>query len=127
MADRRAGAPRLLRDGGQRMSGPLRVAVIADYAEEQWPSMDLVADMLMAHLAAEHRGAIEATLVRPRMPLRVSRISEGARSFDRVLARFADYPRVVRRLRGRFDVFHVVDHSYAHLVHALAPAPTLVT
>ena len=40
------------------MSAPLRVAVIADYAEEEWPSMDLVAEMLMAHLAAEHRGTV---------------------------------------------------------------------
>jgi glycosyltransferase involved in cell wall biosynthesis len=109
------------------MSAPLRVAVIADYAEEQWPSMDLVADMLMAHLAAEHAGGVEATLVRPPMPRRFSRLSARARSFDRVLARVIDYPRALARVRGRFDVYHVVDHSYAHLVHALPERRTLVT
>lgn len=31
-------------------SGKLRVAVIADYLEEGWPSMDLVADMLFDRL-----------------------------------------------------------------------------
>jgi glycosyltransferase involved in cell wall biosynthesis len=109
------------------MSAPLRVAVIADYVEERWPSMDLVADMLMAHLQAEHRGRVEPTLVRPRMPRRLGRLLGRARAFDRVLARFVDYPRTIAALRGRFDVYHVVDHSYAHLVHGLPPARTLVT
>ena len=109
------------------MSAALRVAVIADYAEEQWPSMDLVAEMLMAHLAAEHAGSVAATLVRPAMPRRLGRLAGAARSFDRVLARFVDYPRAVAPLRGRFDVYHVVDHSYAHLVHSLPAARTLVT
>ena len=109
------------------MSAPLRVALIADYAEEQWPSMDLVADMLAAHLAAEHRGGVEATLVRPPMARRFARLSDRARSLDRVLARFLDYPRTLAPLRRRFDVFHIVDHSYAHLVHALPPERTLVT
>jgi glycosyltransferase involved in cell wall biosynthesis len=105
----------------------LRVAVVADYAEEQWPSMDLVADRLIAHLAAEHAGHVEATLVRPAMASRFARLSDRARSVDRLLARFVDYPRTLRALRLRFDVFHVVDHSYAHLVHALPAGRTLVT
>ena len=109
------------------MSAPLRVAIIADYLEEGWPSMDLVADMLMEHLASEHAGAVDATLVRPPMRRRASRLFAGARSFDRVLARFFDYPRALRRSAARFDVYHVVDHSYAHLVHALPAERTLVT
>ena len=104
------------------MSEPrLRVAVIADYAEEGWPSMDLVADMLMSHLAAEHAGTVEATLIRPVMPARL------ARRFDRFAARFYDYPRVVATLPPEFDVYHLVDHSYAHLAHALPAGRTLIT
>jgi len=109
----------------------LRVAVIADYAEERWPSMDLVADMLMSHLAAEHAGTIAATLVRPVMPKRLTRIARGAHGAppgpDRVVARFFDYPRALAALPAGFDVHHVVDHSYAHLLHGLPAGRTLVT
>src|SRR3954469_21596545 len=109
------------------MTMPVRVAVIADYSEEQWPSMDLVADMLMAHLRAEHAGSIEATLIRPSMPRRLGRLSARGQLADRLVARFVDYPVALRSVRGRFDVYHVVDHSYAHLVHALPAGRTLVT
>jgi glycosyltransferase involved in cell wall biosynthesis len=37
------------------------------------------------------------------------------------------YPRVLAAVSGRFDVYHVVDHSYAHLVHHLPAAKTMVT
>jgi glycosyltransferase involved in cell wall biosynthesis len=106
---------------------PLRVAIVADYAEEEWPSMDLVADMLLAHLRAEHDEAIEATLVRPQMPARLSRLSSRQRTLDRVIARTIDYPRALKTMRGRFDIYHVVDHSYAHLVHSLPADRVLVT
>ena len=46
---------------------------------------------------------------------------------DRVVNRFWDYPRWLARQRDAFDVFHIVDHSYAHLVHALPPERTVVT
>ena len=114
------------------MTGPrLRVAVIADYAEEGWPSMDLVADMLMSHLAAEHAKTVDATLVRPVMPRRLTRVAPAASGapagLDRVAARLYDYPRVLAALPGSFDVYHLVDHSYAHLVHGLPAQRTLVT
>lgn len=109
----------------------LRVAVVADYLEEQWPSMDLVADMLLAHLQRRHAEAITATLVRPRMPRRLSRLfRSGGREYstiDRILSRQWDYPRALRPLRQSFDVFHIVDHSYAHLARGLPPDRTVVT
>ena len=55
-------------------SGKLRVAVIADYLEEGWPSMDLVADMLFDRLQREHASTIEPTLVRPSMRRRAGRL-----------------------------------------------------
>ena len=39
------------------MSAVPRVAICADFREEGWPSMDRIADQLMAHLSAEHAGA----------------------------------------------------------------------
>jgi glycosyltransferase involved in cell wall biosynthesis len=111
---------------------PLRVAVIADYAEEGWPSMDLVAEMLMAHLAREHAETIQAQLVRPSMRRRLTRVRAIAdkgrvSGLDRVAARLWDYPRTLAPLASRFDVYHIVDHSYAHLVHSLPQARTIVT
>ena len=38
---------------------------------------------------------------------------------DRLLNRLWDYPRRLRRRAVEFDLFHVCDHSYAQLVHAL--------
>jgi glycosyltransferase involved in cell wall biosynthesis len=110
---------------------PLRVAVIADYAEEGWPSMDLVAEMLMAHLAREHAETIQAQLVRPSMRRRLTRVRAIAdkgrvSGLDRVAARLWDYPRTLAPLASRFDVYHIVDHSYAHLVHSLPQARTIV-
>lgn len=107
---------------------PLRVAIIADYPEEGWPSMDLVADMLMAEFNDGGAG-IDATLVRPVLPRRLSRISSARAAFtaDRMTARLWDYPRLIRGISGKFDVYHVVDHSYSQLVHELPCGRTLVT
>jgi glycosyltransferase involved in cell wall biosynthesis len=46
---------------------------------------------------------------------------------DRVLNRFWDYPRLARRIRNDFDLFHLVDHSYGQLLHQLPPERTVVT
>lgn len=109
----------------------LRVAIVADYLEEGWPSMDLVADMLMTHLAQSHGGAVAPVLVRPAMPRRLTRLPLPAVTrgeiLDRIAARQWDYPRVLRKLPGPFDLYHVVDHTYAHLVHDLPAARTIVT
>ena len=107
----------------------LRVALFADYLEEGWPSMDLVADMLQDRLSREHAGEIDATLIRPGLPRRVSRLARGTRvvGLDRVAGRMWDYPRLARTLADRFDIFHVVDHSYAQLVHELPGNRTVVT
>jgi len=36
---------------GRAVTGPIRVGVACDYREELWPSMDLVAEMILAALA----------------------------------------------------------------------------
>jgi len=107
----------------------LRVALLADYLEEGWPSMDLVAEMLLDRLTREHASHIDAALIRPSLRRRLSRVSAQrvAVGVDRIAGRLWDYPRFASSLRDRFDVFHVVDHSYAQLVHQLPADRTLVT
>jgi glycosyltransferase involved in cell wall biosynthesis len=111
---------------------PLKVAIIADLLEEGWPSMDLVADMLVGHLLADYRGHIEPTLIRPPLRARLSKLPLAgalppAVTIDRFANRLWDYPRATRGVASRFDLFHIVDHSYAHLVHTLPAERTLVT
>ncbi len=106
-----------------RQAAPIRVAVICDFAEERWPSMDLVGNMLHASLAEEWTGG-RSTLIRPKMPFARS---SHPHKISRVFGRFVHYPRELRRISDKFDVFHITDHSYAHLAHELPGERTVVT
>lgn len=103
------------------MTSPLRVALVADLLSERWPSMDLVANMLFAEMRApESDRSIRVDLLRPTMPNRGT-------GLGRYFNRFWDYSRWLRKRAHDFDVFHIVDHSYAHLVHVLPAGRSIVT
>lgn len=110
-----------------------RLAVLADLREEQWPSMDLVADMLLAHLQRDHATTIAATGLYPSLRRRFTNppwqglVNGRGFNADRVLNRFWDYPRALAASRAAFDLFHIVDHSYGQLVHQLPAQRTIVT
>jgi glycosyltransferase involved in cell wall biosynthesis len=109
----------------------LRVGVVCDLAEERWPSMDLVAEMLLERLPRYSR-RIEAVRLQPPLRRRATALPGAARAraaftFDRFANRLYDYPRWLRARRDGLDLFHIVDHSYSHLVHALPAARTVVT
>lgn len=111
---------------------PLRVGVVCDYPEERWASMDLFAAMLLRSLRREHHGTVSPIEIRPAMPSRLVRApiigsTATARNVDRLLARLVDYPRWLKRRTEEADVYHVIDHSYAHLVHGLPSSRTVVT
>lgn len=109
---------------------PIRVAIVCDFAEEQWPSMDLVAAMLLEFLARDHRGRIEAHAIRPRFVRRFTRAGNFASPMfnaDRFINRFIDYPIALRSVRDCFDLFHIIDHSYSHLVHELPAGRAVLT
>ena len=109
---------------------PLRVAIICDFVEENWPSMDLVAEMLLDHLRKDYSHEINATRLCPPMRRRFTHDANtnGSRfNADRLINRFWDYPRRVRSLAGKFDLFHVVDHSYGQLLHELPANRTVIT
>jgi glycosyltransferase involved in cell wall biosynthesis len=93
--------------------------------------MDLNGDLLYRFLAEDHAPEIAATRVRPEFRQRLMRIpmleETVAWNADRLINRFVDYPHWLRNRRSAFDLFHLVDHSYAQLVHYLPPQRTIVT
>ncbi|HEV3257744.1 MAG TPA: glycosyltransferase family 1 protein [Gemmataceae bacterium] len=117
-------APFGLAENAEASRGTLRLAVLCDLPEENWPSMDLVAEMLLAQLHAAHAPEVQATRIRPRMRRRLSVLPfvgkrQACFNADRLLNRLWDYPRQLRGRTGDFDRFHIADHSYAQLVHHL--------
>ncbi|HEV2948415.1 MAG TPA: glycosyltransferase family 1 protein [Gemmataceae bacterium] len=102
----------------------VRIGLVCDFIEENWPSMDLVAEMLWTHLQGPRGPGLRAERVRPAMIRRVTRLpwikkKNAAFNADRLLNRFWDYPKHLRTRLQDFDYFHICDHSYAHLVHEL--------
>jgi len=98
----------------------LRVAVIADLLEERWPSMDLIAEMVMAH-AGGNGTPVDPVLLRPEF--RAMRLP---RNLQRYVRRFWSYPRWLRS-QPAADVYHIVDHSYAHVAAELPAERVVVT
>src|SRR5262249_5012302 len=107
-----------------------RVAILFDFEEEKWPSMQLVGEMLVNHLGSGYSDVWSVASMCPPMRFRLARaplVANVGFKLDRVVNRFWDYPRWVRRRKRDFDVFHVVDHSYAQLVHELPASRTMVS
>jgi glycosyltransferase involved in cell wall biosynthesis len=106
------------------MIGPPRLALLPDFAEEGWPSMDLCAEMLSRHLLRDFPERFRVEPVRPHYRCRFTRLpgmhTRGlAVNADRLCNRMWDFPRYLRRRRMHHDLFHLCDHSYAQLVHEL--------
>ena len=119
----------------------VKVGIVADFLEEGWPSMILIAEELVnAQNALRDAGGntlhpasgqeFSCHLIRPAMPRRLSQ--QGATAgrgytFDRLAARFYDYAQHLKKLRSQFALFHLADHSYSQLVHVLPASRTVVT
>lgn len=108
---------------------PPRLALLADFPEEGWHSMDLCAEMLMTTLRASRGQELQVGSISPRFVRRFGRAPLlGTRALgvnaDRLLNRMWDYPRWLRRRRRGYDYFHLCDHSYSQLVHELPPGRT---
>ena len=109
------------------MVDTLRVAIVADLLEERWPSMDLVAEMLMSHIAPN--SGVTPRLLRPAFAWPAfAGAGNGAAppTIQRIAHRFWSYPRWLRQQEAA-DVYHVIDHSYAHLAHDLPAGRVVVT
>lgn len=119
---------KIVRESAGR-TAPMKVALVCDFLEEGWYSMDLFGDMLLQCFRAEHSGEIEVEQLRPPMRRRFS-ARAGSRLFwnaDRLMNRFQDYPRWLKKRASQYDLFHIVDHSYSQLVLGLPSAQTVVT
>jgi len=99
-----------------------RLALLPDFPEEHWPSMDLVAEQLLLGLQTHHAGLFDVHRVCPQYIRAASRLldqSGGAVNLDRLFNRFVNYPRYAKKIARDFDLFHLCDHSYSQVVHAL--------
>lgn len=119
------------RAAGSGSPRPRRVAIVADFLEEGWPSMDLAAELTAMAIDRHGGGEFRAAILRPKLPRVARRLpGSGARAAfnaDRYLGRYLSYPRWLAVRAGSFDLFHVIDHSYSHLVHVLPADRAVVT
>jgi glycosyltransferase involved in cell wall biosynthesis len=111
---------------------PIRLAMICDFVEEGWHSMDLFGDMLVECYRRSYAAEVEVEQLRPSLRTRLSKLPLSGTSAilwnaDRLINRFCDYPLWLRKQVPRFDLFHIVDHSYGQLGHILPAERTLVT
>jgi glycosyltransferase involved in cell wall biosynthesis len=113
-----------------RPRGPVRVGVVADFVAEGWPSMDLAAELTVRAVADQSFAPVYPRLIRPPMPRLARWIPGGgglALNADRFVGRYLAYPAWLRLAARRADLYHVIDHSYAHLVAYLPPGRCVVT
>lgn len=107
---------------------PLDIAVVRDSPDENWAAMDLVGEMLVDQWRATPAQVHTTCLSLPIPP--VLRRFPGmhqrraALNADRALVRYLAYPLRALALRRPYRFFHIVDHSYAQLVHVLPSART---
>src|SRR5579862_1629847 len=116
---------------GNRLQIP-RIGLICDFVEEDWPSMDLVADMLFERLEQEHASILQVTKIRPPLRRRFGHLplvgnASSLHNADRLWNRFVEYSRSLKPRVQEFDLFHLIDHSYSQLVHDLPSGRTVVT
>ena len=109
----------------------MRVALLRDLAEENWPSMEVYADRLAWGL---RKVAPEVEVIEVRVPAWVwgdwwlptpygRRAS--LRTLGLYLSRWLRYLLALRKVQA--DLYHILDNSYGHLALFLDPRRTVVT
>jgi glycosyltransferase involved in cell wall biosynthesis len=105
----------------------VKLGIVCDYLEEGWFSMDICAQMLHDRAAKIDALDIQPVQIRPEFQWRLKHLAKYIPQHfncDRVLNRFVDYPQYLRSHSIDYDLFHVADHSYAHLINGLPVART---
>src|SRR5436190_22402255 len=98
----------------------MKVTLFRDLPTEGWPSMERYADELTAALHRLGCAAQPFVAARP-----VPQVRGRIGALANYAWRMSVYPLVARTRQG--DVNHILDHSYAHLIHALDARRTIVT
>lgn len=96
--------------------------MVPDYHEEGWISMTVCSDMLHDQLLRDHAERIRLHREIPRFIPDFQRIAGKSRptfNADRFINRFIRYPAWIKSRLRTPAIYHVVDHSYAHLLHSL--------
>ncbi|MEW5718247.1 MAG: glycosyltransferase family 1 protein [Chloroflexota bacterium] len=96
------------------------MTLFRDLPTERWWSMERYADELTRALRAIGCDTRAYVAARP-----LPQLPGALNTFANYAWRSTIYPLAARAHQG--DVNHILDHSYAHLIHALDPARTVVT
>lgn len=117
--------------------GP-RILLVPDLPLENWPSMDRYASRILKYLRTEHddlavriAGPIseltaDASAAHGRTHPEMARGKTWlTREARRYACRYFTYPRKVRRMSS--DLVHILDHSYAHILHGMQGRPAVVS
>ena len=105
----------------------IRVALIADLIEERWYSMDRYADELLSNLTILQNNSgytqFEFALIRPKRFFPSLKGKLGA--ILTLITRYLFYPLFLAGKKA--DIYHILDHSYAHLIKVLPFSRTIIT
>ncbi len=103
-----------------------KILLIRDLPEEEWPSMELCADMLEAELAKLEEPPFEFHSFTPRY-IKIPNLfgKSLSRKLSLFISRYIILPHAIKKQKA--DLYHIIDHSYGHLLHVLPPEKTLIT
>ncbi len=109
----------------------MRVALLRDLPQENWPSIEVYANRLASGLRAlgPELEVIEAHVqawswANWSLPMPYGR-SASLRTLGLYLSRWVRYPLTLRRIHA--DIYHILDNSYGHLAFFLEPRRVVVT
>jgi glycosyltransferase involved in cell wall biosynthesis len=98
--------------------------LLRDFAEDRRTSMEIYADRLHTTLESVDQNQFSFTAFQPQLPPWNRALPETANLKMRA-ARYIAYPRQAKRFSA--DIYHIIDHGYAHLLSSLDPSKCIVT
>ncbi len=103
----------------------MKLGIVCDYLEEGWISMDILAQRLVDRVLPDSE--IQPVQIRPPFQWRLKSWDRYLPKYfngNRFINRFVDYPHYIKSRANDCEVFHIADHSYAHLLYNLPAAKT---